>query len=91
MVSHQLLDAMTDGGRGVMLLLPFTRTRLFFPWRPIHTPPGGLGVLTRALSIRHSELVFCLGAIMAGVSGLIVQKRSMRIQECDVRRPASPP
>lgn len=34
-VSHGLLDAMTDGGRGVGLLIPFSLRRIFFDYRPI--------------------------------------------------------
>jgi inner membrane protein len=44
--SHGLLDAMTDGGRGVGLLWPFTTRRYFFPWRPIPVAPIGLGFLS---------------------------------------------
>jgi inner membrane protein len=44
--SHGLLDAMTDGGRGVALLWPFTTRRYFFPWRPIPVAPIGLGFLS---------------------------------------------
>ena len=33
--SHGLLDAMTDGGLGVGLLLPFSAERFFFAFRPI--------------------------------------------------------
>src|SRR5258708_34744854 len=35
-VTHPLLDALTDGGSGVLLLFPLSETRLFFPCRPIH-------------------------------------------------------
>lgn len=35
MASHGLLDAITDGGKGIGLLAPFTAGRYFFPWRPI--------------------------------------------------------
>ena len=42
-VTHPLLDALTDGGSGVMLLFPFNDARLFFPWRPIHA--GNIEVL----------------------------------------------
>jgi inner membrane protein len=45
-VSHGLLDAMTDGGRGIALLWPMTTTRYFFPWRPIPVAPIGLGFLS---------------------------------------------
>jgi inner membrane protein len=39
--SHGLLDAMTDGGKGVALLWPFTTHRYFFAWRPIPVAPIG--------------------------------------------------
>ena len=38
-VSHPVLDAMTDGGGGVMLLFPFSADRMFLPWRIIHVSP----------------------------------------------------
>jgi inner membrane protein len=75
-VTHPLLDALTDGGRGVMLLIPFARTRLYFPWRPIHTPDGHVRLLARAFLIRSSEIPFCAAAIIAGVSGLLLRKRT---------------
>jgi inner membrane protein len=33
--SHGLLDAMTNGGRGVAFFAPFDNSRYFFPFRPI--------------------------------------------------------
>lgn len=33
--SHGILDAATNGGRGVGLFIPFTNARLFFDFRPI--------------------------------------------------------
>jgi inner membrane protein len=45
--SHGLLDAMTDGGRGVALLWPFSTRRIFLPWRPIPVAPIGVGILSR--------------------------------------------
>ncbi len=41
--SHGLLDAMTNGGPGVMLLWPFSAEPHFFPWRPIPVSPIGRG------------------------------------------------
>ncbi len=38
-VSHPLLDALTNGGRGVALLWPFNNHRFFAPWRPIKVSP----------------------------------------------------
>jgi inner membrane protein len=40
-VSHPLLDALTNGGRGVALLWPLTNHRYFAPWRPIVVSPIG--------------------------------------------------
>ncbi len=78
MVTHPLLDALTDGGRGVMLLLPFTRSRLYLPWRPIYTPPGGrTTLLARAFFIRRSEVAFCVAAAVAGVVGLLLQYKHL--------------
>ncbi|MBK7207507.1 MAG: metal-dependent hydrolase [Elusimicrobia bacterium] len=42
MASHGLLDAMTDGGKGIALLSPFTNTRYFLPWRFIPVSPLGV-------------------------------------------------
>jgi inner membrane protein len=44
--SHGLLDAMTDGGKGVALLWPLTTQRFFFSWRPIPVAPIGAGFLS---------------------------------------------
>ncbi|HKO02152.1 MAG TPA: metal-dependent hydrolase [Thermoanaerobaculia bacterium] len=40
-VSHPILDAMTNGGRGVAFFSPFSNRRFFFPWRPIEVSPIG--------------------------------------------------
>ena len=42
LVSHGLLDTMTDGGLGCALFWPFDLTRYFAPWRPIPVSPIGL-------------------------------------------------
>ena len=44
--SHGLLDALTDGGRGIALLWPLSTERFFAPWRPIPVAPIGLGMLS---------------------------------------------
>jgi inner membrane protein len=46
MASHGLLDAFTDGGRGVALLWPLSDERYFAPWRPIPVSPLGRGILS---------------------------------------------
>jgi inner membrane protein len=70
-VTHPLLDMLTNGGSGVMLLFPFSQDRLFFPWRPIHVSPLSIArFFDRAGEILWSELPFCLAAVAAGVTGL---------------------
>lgn len=41
MVSHSILDAMTNGGLGVAFFSPLNTHRYFFPWRPILVSPIG--------------------------------------------------
>ena len=78
MATHPLLDALSNGGSGVMLLLPFSRARLFFPWRPIYTPPGAVeNLIGRAWFIRRSEIPFCVAALAIGISGLLARTRHM--------------
>ena len=38
-LSHGLLDALTNGGRGVGFFVPFDEERFFFPWRIIEVSP----------------------------------------------------
>src|SRR5450755_1694410 len=58
-VTHPLLDALTDGGGGVMLLFPFSEQRMFFPWRPIHVSPLSISrFFSKAGYILRSELPF---------------------------------
>jgi inner membrane protein len=41
-LSHPLLDMLTNGGLGVALFAPFSKERVFFPWRPVEVSPIGL-------------------------------------------------
>ena len=79
--SHGLLDTLTDGGRGVELLAPFSDQRFFAPFRPIAVSPIGFhGVLSlRGLRIAASEfLVIGLPAIAAWIStGWLRRNRSV--------------
>jgi inner membrane protein len=62
--SHGLLDAMTDGGRGVALLWPLSTHRYFLPWRPIPVAPIGVGFLSvEGLEVAAWELVVFLPLI----------------------------
>jgi inner membrane protein len=75
MVSHPLLDALTDGGLGVALLWPFSFERFFFPWRIISVSPIGSSFFSaRGLSVIQSEFVtVCLPAIIFGLCIYLVR------------------
>lgn len=45
-LSHPLLDSLTDGGLGVALFWPFSNERVFAPWTPIPVAPIGKGMLS---------------------------------------------
>lgn len=40
-LSHSILDSLTNGGLGVGYFIPFENGRYFFPWRPIQVSPIG--------------------------------------------------
>ena len=70
-VTHPLLDMLTDGGSGVMVLFPFSTGRYFFPWRPIRVSPLTIAMFfDRAGPILWSELPFCAAALAVGIAGL---------------------
>lgn len=56
-VSHGLLDAMTNGGKGVGFFIPFSHERFFFPFRPIRVSPIGMeDFAEKAAVVLGSEL-----------------------------------
>ena len=68
-ITHPLLDMLTDGGSGVMVLFPFSTERFFFPWRPIRVSPLSVArFFDRAGQILRSELPFCAAAMLLGVA-----------------------
>jgi inner membrane protein len=61
LLTHGLLDTLTDGGLGIALLWPFSNHRYFAPWRPIPVAPIGLGMLSaRGLSVTVAETLLFL-------------------------------
>ena len=86
-ITHPLLDMLTDGGPGVLLLFPFSDERLFFGWRPIRVSPLGiLRFFDRAGEILQSEMPFDALALMLGVMlrrtlKAVRQGRAARAQE----------
>lgn len=58
LLSHPLLDTLTDGGLGCALLWPFDNQRYFAPWNPIPVAPIGLRYFSEAgLAVALSELI----------------------------------
>lgn len=67
--SHGVLDAMTDGGRGVAFWAPFGSARYFLPHRPLVVSPIGLARLFSewqwALRVIRSELLWVWAPVTA--------------------------
>lgn len=70
--SHGVLDALTDGGRGVAFLAPFAEDRFFFPFQPIEVSPISLRrfLSERGLAVLRSEFVWVWlpSILLAGVA-----------------------
>jgi inner membrane protein len=76
--SHGLLDAFTNGGKGVAFFAPFDNSRYFFPWRPIRVSPIGLYFFSRAgLETLRSEVLW-LWLPTAAVVGPVLLYRRLR-------------
>lgn len=78
--SHGLLDAMTDGGRGVAFFAPFDNDRYFLPFRPIRVSPLGIGRFfsERGLEVIFSELLWIgLPCVVALVLQKLLIKREV--------------
>jgi inner membrane protein len=56
--SHGVLDAFTNGGKGVAFFAPFDNARHFFPWQPLRVSPIGVErfFTTRGLETLLSEM-----------------------------------
>jgi len=78
-LSHPLLDALTNGGRGVALFAPFSAERYFFPWRPIEVSPIGMGFFSsRGLEVLVSEIVWVWLPAMLIFVGARMYRKSRR-------------
>jgi len=71
-VSHGVLDAFTDAGRGIGFFIPFDNARIFFPWRPLVTSPLEARAFLdgRATSILANEALWVwlpLGVVLLGL------------------------
>ena len=57
-VSHPLLDTLTDGGLGCALLYPFSNERFFAPWTPLPVAPIGRAFLsTEGMRVAAVEIL----------------------------------
>jgi inner membrane protein len=77
--SHGVLDAFTDGGRGIAFLSPFDTTRYFWPWTPIAVPYIGLRAQLQpyTLEVLLSEFVFVWLPVTA-LWGVVMGVRQLR-------------
>jgi inner membrane protein len=84
MVSHGILDAMTNGGLGVAFFAPFHTQRYFFSWRPIQVSPIGISrfFTWRGVRILSSEAlwIWC-PALAFAVLARMAQLRRKPVQE----------
>jgi inner membrane protein len=76
-LTHGLLDALTNGGRGIAFFSPLTNERYFFPWRPIQVSPIGAGFFTaRGLRVLVSESVWIwLPSAIIAITARVVRRR----------------
>jgi len=81
MVSHGVLDALTDAGLGVGFFIPFDNSRYFFPWRPLATSPIGITAFFngQASYILVNEFIWVwLPLLFCGVIGLTIRRQRGR-------------
>lgn len=85
--SHGLLDAFTNGGRGVAFLAPFVDTRWHFPARPIEVSPIGVWAFfsRRGLEVLTNEVVWLWAPSLAALA----LTSTLRRRVSDPRRPAA--
>jgi len=75
--SHGVLDAMTNGGRGIMFFAPFDTTRYFFPWRPVRVSPISILAFfgNRGVRILVSEFVYIWAPITLLCAAVRIYRR----------------
>ncbi|HEX7190355.1 MAG TPA: metal-dependent hydrolase [Thermoanaerobaculia bacterium] len=75
--SHGLVDAMTNGGKGVGFFIPFSTKRYFLPWRPIRVSPiGATHFAAKAGVVLRSELMWVwLPFAVVAALGLLLRSR----------------
>jgi inner membrane protein len=87
MLSHGVLDAFTNAGKGVAFFWPFSAERIFFNFRPIEASPISIQrfISERGLQVLWSELVWVwTPLLLIGIVGLLM-RRLMRAKTLEVR------
>jgi len=79
-LSHPLLDALTNGGHGVALFWPFSKERIFFPWQPIEVSPIGLRsfISERGMEVIQSEILTIWAPCFLAVVLILILKKSAK-------------
>jgi len=89
--SHGVLDAFTNGGLGVALLLPFSANRYFFPFQPLVVSPIGVENFLhgRPLTVLASEILYVWVPILAMLAALRLSLRRAAVVQRAARNPGS--
>jgi inner membrane protein len=81
-MSHGILDALTNGGLGVAFFAPFDNTRYFFPWQVIEVSPIGLDFFStgRAWTVILSEIewIWVPSGLAVAVAWLVRRARPIQ-------------
>jgi inner membrane protein len=58
--SHGLLDALTNGGKGIAFFAPFNNERYFFPFRPLEVSTINLSrfISSHGINVLKSEIIW---------------------------------
>ncbi len=67
LISHTLLDAITNGGLGVAFFWPFHNDRYFLPWNPVQVSPLGIKafISKRGIDVLISEFKYVISPLIA--------------------------
>ncbi len=78
-LSHPLLDALTNGGRGVAFFAPLSNERYFFPFRPIEVSPIGMRFFSeRGLEVLASEILWVWLPAFLILAGSFIYRTTVR-------------
>ena len=79
LLSHGLLDALTDGGLGAALWWPFSDARCFAPWQPLPVSPIGRAFVSmRGLRCIVAEVAMLGPLLLATVVATRLHRQQQR-------------